>query len=322
MQSSTAASRRLCTAKATLLADEQTQRQKFAERFSITEDQLRTPLPTQRQFLTVGEAVNQFCNAKLEGNSSEHGHHLRMHLRHMVSILGGETSVKEIDELAVQRIKQGVRELSLDPGRRDDTKRQNAKPWKSKTVDSILAAIRQFIRWLYRNGELNSEPRNLSDLKVTVVRPEIKTFSPTEVKQLVEAAEGNDLLSLSLLLMANCGFTQSDVADLKQSEFVDDGRIVRKRSKTRKHANCPTVAYQLWPRTLTLLKKEMECHDHPELAIVDAAGRALKSVSVVKGKHRDKLSKVDRIRDEYRKVKERSTLPEGSRNSSEKHLHR
>jgi hypothetical protein len=56
--------------------------------------------------------------------------------------------------------------------------------------------------------------------------------------------------------MANAGFTQTDIAELRDDE-VDwsGGRIVRKRSKTRDHQDVPTVDYKLWSSTLELLRQ-------------------------------------------------------------------
>src|SRR5262249_597000 len=73
-----------------------------------------------------------------------------------------------------------------------------------------------------------------------------------EVKTLLKHAK--DRLRLYLLLCLNCGMTQCDVSDLKQSEY-DGKRITRKRSKTAQHENVPTVCYLLWPQTPKLLEK-------------------------------------------------------------------
>src|SRR5205085_2703697 len=124
---------------------------------------------------------------------------------------------------------------------------------------------------------------------------EVKTFSAADVRQLYDITKHNELVEVSLLLFANCGFTQSDVSELRRSEIAD-GRIIRKRSKTRKHENCPTVNYKLWPITWQALQREIGKHKHQELAVVDANGNPLKSVTLTKGKKRDKLSKTDRIR--------------------------
>jgi len=66
-----------------------------------------------------------------------------------------------------------------------------------------------------------------------------------------------------ILLMLNCGMTQSDLNDLKKDEIdVVNGRIIRIRKKAEKYPNPPVVNYKLWNVTLELLKKEMDiCTD-------------------------------------------------------------
>ncbi|NTV80798.1 MAG: hypothetical protein HGA24_05170, partial [Candidatus Aminicenantes bacterium] len=57
--------------------------------------------------------------------------------------------------------------------------------------------------------------------------------------------------------MLNCGMTQKDVSDLLVSEVDwDEGRIIRKRSKTADVENVPVVNYLLWPETIRLLRQE------------------------------------------------------------------
>lgn len=59
------------------------------------------------------------------------------------------------------------------------------------------------------------------------------------------------------MMMANCGFTQIDLAELKKSEInFENGSITRKRSKTDESSeDVPTVTRKLWPETLTELKQ-------------------------------------------------------------------
>jgi integrase len=88
---------------------------------------------------------------------------------------------------------------------------------------------------------------------------------------LVERATGR--LKLHLLLMANCGYTQRDLADLRQNE-VDwsNGRIIRKRSKTGDIDKVPVVNYRLWPQTWDLLR---ECREDGPLVLLTESGRPL-----------------------------------------------
>ena len=78
-------------------------------------------------------------------------------------------------------------------------------------------------------------------------------FCRRPIKTLLAGATDRD--KLYLLLMMNCGFTQVDIANLKQDEVdFKAGTITRKRSKTQDYDKVPTVRYPLWKTTLALLK--------------------------------------------------------------------
>ena len=81
-------------------------------------------------------------------------------------------------------------------------------------------------------------------------------------------------MQLFLLLMLNCGFTNTDVASLVKSEVnLNQGRIVRQRTKTRRHTHPPVVNYKLWPNTLSLLTKQWS--EHPTLVLTNRRGNPL-----------------------------------------------
>jgi integrase len=75
-----------------------------------------------------------------------------------------------------------------------------------------------------------------------------------EIRRVVGAATGQ--LRLHLLLMLNCAFTQIDVANLRQDEVDwENGRINRKRTKTKSKKAVPVVNYPLWSETRSLLER-------------------------------------------------------------------
>ena len=136
-----------------------------------------------------------------------------------------------------------------------------------------MQILRQFINWAWEN-EYIELPRNIrsKDLEVSVTPKKVKAMSVADYRRLYDAA--NDRTKLFLLLMANCGMTQKDISDLKQSE-VDwrRGRIIRKRSKTSKHEDVPTVNYKLWLESLVLLKQFRS--SDPERVLVNKTGQPL-----------------------------------------------
>ena len=99
-------------------------------------------------------------------------------------------------------------------------------------------------------------PRNLDSkaLSFQLPPPEIEVFADDELAHLYAVVKGQS--RLHFLLMLGAGFTAKDISDLHPAE-VDwtEGTISRRRSKTRRHADAPTVTYKLWPQTFALLRE-------------------------------------------------------------------
>jgi integrase len=134
-------------------------------------------------------------------------------------------------------------------------------PWGPDRAQNAVTAARELVRWSYESGYLAELPRNLQRrFKVkdrTGERSKKKaaaTWTAEEFKWVLSHATGR--MRLFLLLMANCGFTQIDISDLKDAE-VDWGlgQITRRRSKTRHLDQRLEVTYTLWPSTLSLLRE-------------------------------------------------------------------
>ncbi|MDM4016685.1 tyrosine-type recombinase/integrase [Roseiconus lacunae] len=151
---------------------------------------------------------------------------------------------------------------------------QTGKDLSEKMKACYAADLKQFCRFAFSEGAIETLPRILASPRaVFKVSPkEIKTFSDKEVKEVLSEASGKT--ELYILLALNCGMTQVDVSDLKPSE-VDfaKGTLTRKRSKTRKHENVPTVCYPLWKRTLDLLREHAT--EGPDRLLVNNAGNPL-----------------------------------------------
>lgn len=114
--------------------------------------------------------------------------------------------------------------------------------------------------------------RNLRDrkMRIGISEPEKVFFSNGEIEILLGKAGGQT--RLHLILMLNCGFTQKDISDLHPDEvWLGEGRIVRKRSKGRKHATVPVVSYKLWPVTARLLGEYKS--SNPDRFLVTKSGR-------------------------------------------------
>lgn len=238
---------------------------------------------------------------------------IQIHLDDFAKWLGHETSVMEINGETLIKYR-----LAL-------LKKVELNEWSRTTAKDRLSTVRSFVRWLWQIDAIPALPRVMDSkskvLKIGASSTEIVVFTKSEICKLLAKASGRT--KLYILLMLNSGMTQKDISDLKQSE-VDwkAGRIVRKRSKTRKHENVPEVCYKLWPTTLRLLKQERSgnrdarvllnqngnplCHDE-----VTSAGKYKKNDNVKSAFHR--LQRVTIIKKPLKSLKKTSaTLIRGS----------
>ena len=169
-------------------------------------------------------------------------------LRHFQDFVGKEITV---DHLTGNTLEAYYQSLAREVSDRRTDGGGKSRDYAAKH----LAVARRFFRWLW-SRELIDLPRNIDSKEVgfkKVAKP-IPTMTAQEARNLIDGATGQ--LRLHLLLMLNCGMTQSDIADLQDSEVDwDAGRIVRKRGKTKDHDDVPMVDYLLWPMTFDLLKK-------------------------------------------------------------------
>jgi len=170
---------------------------------------------------------------------------LRIQLTHFKDWLGGGVSVQKIASSTLVEYRTALlREVSKGA-------------WSTTTASNRMSTVKSFVRWLWQIEAIESLPRVLDALSLNIAKssPPVITYTKDEISTLIGAAI--DRTRLYILLMLNCGMTQKDIADLQHSE-VDwkQGRITRKRSKTKKHRNVPVVSYQLWSETLALLKQE------------------------------------------------------------------
>ena len=159
------------------------------------------------------------------------------------------------------------------------------KCWGQQRKKSIFATARQWIRWAWRQEDVELEhlPKNidsrefvfLTHLDETGVAKKTRTellWTPDDLHRTLKIVPED--FQLYLLLMLNCGFTSIDVGTLLKSEVqLKAGRIVRQRTKTRRHEHPPLVNYKLWPRTAQLLRSQISTH--PELALTNRAGSPL-----------------------------------------------
>jgi integrase len=124
-----------------------------------------------------------------------------------------------------------------------------------------IANTKQFYRWLWDSEYIDNLPRKFSKINISVPPTKQITYPMDELKKLILHAKPME--KLALLLMANCGFNQRDVSDLRKDEISPDYKyITRRRSKTAKKKSSPIVRYKLWTETRQLLgAASRQCKD-------------------------------------------------------------
>lgn len=179
-------------------------------------------------------------------------------LAHFESHVGKETLAERIDGDTIEGY---YKHLLGQVGRRRKNSEEGISAEYAKT---IFGMARQFVRWLW-SREVITLPRNIDSrgFRFKASPKAIVTFTDEEVVKLVEGATGQ--LKLHILLMLNCGYKSTDIAELKRHQ-VDwkEGRIIRRRSKTEDQVDVPIVNYKLWPQTFELLMK----HDSGQATVL------------------------------------------------------
>ena len=128
-----------------------------------------------------------------------------------------------------------------------------------------LSHVLHFVRSAFNRESLRDLPRLMltkNDQLAFVATGEVKRRDSANwhddlpsLATIIKASP--DRLRLWLYLMLNCGFQQTDVAELGINEVNWSAGTIEKykRRKGRLRKNVPEVTYQLWPETLRLLKE-------------------------------------------------------------------
>jgi hypothetical protein len=131
----------------------------------------------------------------------------------------------------------------------------NAEQITEETARKRLRMMKRFIKYLW-GQRLIELPRNLDseEFRFQVVAREIVVPERDRVVAVVAALPPR--LRLYALLALNCAMNQVDISELKHTMLDwQEGRIRRKRVKTKKVKSVPEVDYLLWPETFELLKQ-------------------------------------------------------------------
>ena len=250
---------------------------------------------------TVGGQVNRWVAiqqslAQAGRITPDRADNNRICLYHFQNFLGKPTPLEAIDAQKLQdyflHCLSKVSERNKERGRKVG--------WSTDHASKVFGVARQFIRFLWES-HLIDLPRNIDSKAFRFGKgaKTILTWTVDEFRTMVDVATGQ--LRLHLLLMANCGMLQTDISDLRQSEVNwDDGRVIRKRSKTKDEEEVPTVNYKLWPLTFELLRQYRS--EDAEFALLTESGRRWVDKRLIEGK----LVKADNIASCYTWLKKRT----------------
>ena len=118
---------------------------------------------------------------------------------------------------------------------------------------NIWSTVKQFLAYL-DSLELIVMPRRAKSIKFAKGEPTVDPPTVDWVRTVLENLDDSKERAW-ILLMLNCCYTQSDVAELLSDEILDGKRIKRKRTKQAHTDSTPVVDYPLWHETQELLAK-------------------------------------------------------------------
>jgi integrase len=218
---------------------------------------------------------------------------LRLYLTAFADWLGGSTAVNKISG-------QVLIDYRLHLLRQVEQKERTRT-----TVGHRLSTVKTFVRWLWQIEAIIDLPRVLDPkskmLEIGKSSRKILTFTEAEIARLL--GQASERSQLYLLLTLNTSMTQKDIADLDCSEVDwEQGRIIRKRSKTRSSEQVPLVNYKLWPETMALLKKHRS-HQPTGRVLLNARGEPLWQEQIdANGKYK----KQDNVRNAFNRLRKKT----------------
>ena len=213
------------------------------------------PTPSHQ---TVGYWVNDFLVTITPATNPSSLHNIRRQVNVFRDWIGESISVSEINETTVKEYNRSLHRKDYSPATRRD----------------CFSSFRRFIHYLC-DHHLIELPRNLNSKEFSFrVAYVPKVATKTDILQALGSISQRRDLKLYALLALNCGMNNADIGLLYNTRFqwqeavrqltnnqldcghVDwnEGRIVRRRVKTKAKANMPTVCYKLWDETFSLLK--------------------------------------------------------------------
>jgi integrase len=147
--------------------------------------------------------------------------------------------------------------------------REGGEGWSPATAGAYVSIVKIFLRWCIDSGWVTDKviPRRRLSFGSSLREP--PTWDTGTIETFLACATPR--VRLFVLLALNCGFTQTDIATLKNTD-IRDGYIVRRRQKGAGYPNAPVTSWRLWDRTSALLD---HCRAPGRLALLNCAGQPL-----------------------------------------------
>jgi integrase len=204
--------------------------------------------------LTVKDVVNAFLNSK------------------KALVDAGElsprtwTEYKAMTDELVAHLGKTRLVADLDPDDFASLRNKLAKKWGPHRLKKAIQYIRCVFKHAYESGLIDKPVRygpgfkrpSMKTMRLHRAKQGVKLFTAEEVRKLLDAA-GTPTKAL-LLLGINCGFGNSDVANLPLSALdLEGGWIDFPRPKTGIARRCP-----LWPETVGAIREAMAKRPAPK----------------------------------------------------------
>lgn len=268
-------------------------KQKALERYLEQAACLHAGRPASRGSSGDSVSIKTMCNLYLDHQESRVaiGEVKPRHVSDQVSLLrafvrsiGPHRPVSDISTLDLQNYRAKLIRTGL----------------AANSINNRIASVKAMYNWAVDNEIIEHPPRLRALKKVTPQREERPTFTPDQIRLLLEHA--NVQMQAMIWLGLNCGFGCTDCAELRWNHLdVEHGRVTFPRGKTGIGRNLP-----LWPETIRALQAMPK---RGELVFYTRAGNPwVRMIPSKQGDGAAKYTKDDAVTKEFSKLMKKAGI--------------
>ena len=262
------------------------------------EKDMKQPIEIKVAKLAVedfGEKYLQNCFTRYERDdiSATWFEKIRISACHFIDYLQTDLPLTKLNEMHLDDYRNHT--LSLPISAATD---KSTSPWTAK---SRLDIVKLMVKWGYQMALIETLPRNLDGYaKITIHVPIVNRFTREEINILYSAA--SERTKTFMLLGLNCGFGQTEISSLQNSEIqMSNKRVVRKRTKTSVHCE-----FTLRPQTIQMLKLHGNLDETPnDRVFLSKSGHPLVREYFID----DKFKRTDVIRSAFIRLMKKTRTP-------------